>query len=261
MSVEFLKINKIQDAAIATVQINKLEKYNALDQSLKLELTKQLNLLSEDHSVRVIVLAGGAKAFCTGQDLSDPILSVENPDFGIILQEQWNPLIQSIRENKKIVISCVEGAIAGAGILLAFASDLIYAHPHSKWNSAFCKVGLIPDCASSFFWPQEMGYQKAMEFALGLKVYTGLELEKLHIINEIHENPFELGLEKAKIISQLSPLTLKMLKENFQLVLKSHFKKALEKEIISQKVLGNSEDYNEGVKAFKEKRTPIFQGR
>lgn len=239
---------------IGIIEINKLEKYNALDSKMKQNIVESLNAYAKNPDIKAIIIQGTPKAFCTGQDLSDPVLDNPNADFGQILVNEWAPIIDTIRNAPKIVIASVQGHCAGAGIMLAMACDLIYASADSKWNSAFTKVGLIPDCGSSFYWTQELGYYKAMEFALGLITLTGQQLFDYNIVSEVCVGPNKVAYEKAQHISTLDSLCIKHLKSNFQLAVKSHYKKALEAEIITQRELGFASAYQQAVLKFKKKK-------
>ena len=167
------------DKSIATVAINRPEVYGALTREAKLELIKVIRQLNRDENVKAIVLTGTGKAFCSGQDLNDRTVKAEDKpvDLGITLKEEWNPLVNSIRESKKIIIGAINGVCAGAGVSVALACDMIVSAPGVKFVSGFSKLGLCPDAGSTYTFTKAWGEKKALEFFLFNQPLTAEEMK------------------------------------------------------------------------------------
>ena len=259
MDFKFIKYECFEGTALIT--INRPKVYNALNKDSKDEIQKALNLSEGNKDIGSIIITGEGKAFCTGQDLNDRSVSVkegETIDLGHTLETEWNPLMKSIKSNSKVVIGAINGVCAGAGLPLAVSCDLIVAKPKIKFISGFSKLGLIPDAGSSFTFTRALGYQKALEFFLLNKPLSSETLLENKLINFIDENPLELSKELAKNINALSLASVKMIKQNLQFSLEETYAKSIEKEVCCQRILGQSENYKEGLKAFFEKREAQF---
>ena len=150
----------------AIITMNRPQVYNALTRQAKLELMEAVERATKDESIRSLVLTGSGKAFSSGQDLQEGTNLEEGEDFGHILQTQWNPLIQTIRNCPKIVIASINGVCAGAGISLALACDLIISCPRVKFVAGFSKLGLVPDAGLTFAMVRSFGYHQALSFFL-----------------------------------------------------------------------------------------------
>lgn len=262
MAHEFTFITYENIGATAVIAINRPELYNALNADAKLEIIQAIREANKSTTTRSIVLTGNGKAFCTGQDLFDRSIQVnaEGVDLGHTLATEWNPLINCIRDSKKIVIAAVNGVCAGAGISVAIACDLIIAKPATKFVGAFSKLGLIPDAGSTYIFVRAIGYQKTMEFFLMGNALMSEELKEAGLINALDENVKELALSYAHKINMCSPLATEMVKKNVKSSLDSHFQESMEREMYAQRFLGKSADYKEGLTAFLEKREPHFTG-
>lgn len=249
---------------VAIITLNRPKVYNALGRTHKLELAEYFKRFSTHPEIKVIVLTAKGKAFCTGQDLNDRHISAQSDatpvDLGKTLKEEWNPLVQSIRECDRPVICAVNGVCAGAGISVALSADLVIAHPDVKFVSGFTKIGLIPDAGSSHRFSRALGPQKAFEFFCFNHPLMPHELEEKGLINRVEINPLNFALTWAKEMAKMAPLSLRELKKNLQAGGDLAFNDILEWEARSQKRLGESFDYKEGVAAFLEKRPPQFRG-
>lgn len=244
-----------------TITLNRPDVYNALNRETKLELISQIRKAGRDESVKSIVLTGAGKAFSTGQDLNDRTVS-DGPsvDLGYTLETEWNPLVNAIRESEKIVIGAINGVVAGAGISVALACDFIYTKNEIKFVSGFANIGLCPDAGSSFIFARALGYQKALEFFLTNKPMMSEDLEKAGLVNYVGEDFLEKANEMASKINGMAPLSVQNIKKNLQFALDQDFKESMRRETYTQRFLGNSKDYQEGLKAFFEKRKPEFKG-
>lgn len=261
MNFETIKFEKKNQTAIIT--INRPQVYNALNVQGKLDIIAAIREANKDNEVRSIILTAEGKAFCSGQDLNDRTVNSDSGpvDIGHTIETEWNPLISAIRNSDKIIIGAYQGVAAGAGLSVALACDLKIAAPGVRFIAGFTQIGLTPDAGLSFMLTRQLGYTKALEFALMGKPLLSEDMLSLNFINMIAENPLEKAMELATTINALPPLSVKTVKKNFQYALDKEMVEVLEREKHTQRFLGFSEDYREGVKAFLEKRKPEFKGK
>jgi 2-(1,2-epoxy-1,2-dihydrophenyl)acetyl-CoA isomerase len=247
----------------AIVTINRPEVYNALNVQGKKDIISGIKEANKDETVRSIVLTANGKAFCSGQDLNDRTVDASKGpvDIGHTIETEWNPLIAAIRVSEKLVIGAINGVCAGAGLSVALACDMKIAPPGNRFISGFSQIGLAPDAGMSFMLVRQMGYTKALEFALLGKPLLSEAMLEYHFINKIAENPLEEALKLASEINNLAPLSVKMVKKNFQYANEKELSDVLSREKYAQRFLGFSEDYKEGVSAFLQKRKPEFKGQ
>jgi 2-(1,2-epoxy-1,2-dihydrophenyl)acetyl-CoA isomerase len=248
---------------VVTITINRPKVYNALTRDAKLEIIKAIREANRDDSIKAIILTGEGKAFSSGQDLNDRTINAGDAavDLGHTLETEWNPLVNAIRDSKKIVIGAINGVAAGAGLSVALACDLITSKPGVKFVSGFSALGLAPDAGSTFTFLKAFGYQKTLEFFLFNNPLYSEDLHTAGMINYIGEDYMDKSLNWANQISGMAPLSLELIKKNLKLAMDSTFAESMENETSSQRFLGNSADYQEGLKAFFEKRKPEFKGQ
>jgi len=260
---QFKFIKYQEENRTAIISMNRPELYNALNAEAKMEIIGAIREANKSQNVHSIILTGEGKAFCTGQDLNDRSVQATNGeiDLGHTLQTEWNPLINAIRDSKKIVIGNINGVCAGAGISVAIACDLLVSKPGVKFVGAFSKLGLAPDAGSTYTFTRALGYQKTMEFFLMGSALTSEELYTANLINRLSDDSMKEAQNFALAINKLSPLSSEMIKKNIKASLDSSFEQSMERETHVQRFLGNSKDYKEGLSAFLEKREPQFTGQ
>lgn len=247
----------------AVITINRPQVYNALNIQGKLDIISAIREANKDATVRSIVLAAEGKAFCSGQDLNDRTVdATKGPvDIGHTIETEWNPLIDAIKNSDKLVIAAIQGVCAGAGLSVALAADMKVAAPGVRFISGFSQIGLAPDAGMSFMLVRQLGYTKALQFALLGKPLLSEDMLGYNFINSISENPLQGALDLASEINKLAPLSVKMVKKNFQFAQEKELGEVLNREKYVQRFLGFSTDYKEGVGAFLEKRKPEFKGQ
>lgn len=248
---------------VAYITFNRPEVFNSFNREMALTLQEVLDQCERNDEVRAIVLTGNGKAFCAGQDLKEVTSPELNPGFKKILEEHYNPIIQRIRAIQKPIIAAVNGVAAGAGANIALACDIVLAHEKVSFIQAFSKIGLVPDSAGTFFLPRLIGFQKAIALAmLGDKV-SAHEAEKLGMIYKVI--PLDSFSEEVyKLAEQLSNMPTKalgMIKTLFNQSMTNDLDAQLALESKYQIEAAQSEDYQEGVAAFIEKRQPNFKGK
>lgn len=248
----------------ALLTINRPDVYNAMNRSTKLELIEAITMANEDSKVRTLILTGQGKAFSSGQDLQDRAVMAnggEAVDLGHTLNTEWNPLVSALRNSKKVVIGAINGVCAGAGLSVALACDFLIARPKVKFISGFAQIGLCLDAGSSHVLVRTLGYQKALGFSLLGEPLFSEDLVQVGLINAIEENEMAKAWEWTAKLNLLPPLAVERIKNNLQFAMDRNIQETIERETDSQRMLGKSWDYQEGVKAFFEKRKPHFQGR
>jgi 2-(1,2-epoxy-1,2-dihydrophenyl)acetyl-CoA isomerase len=248
--------------SVAVITLNRPDKFNAFNREAALALQDALDNAANDVSVRCVLITGNGKAFSAGQDLGE--VTGEAPfDFNRILSEHYNPIILRIRNLEKPVVAAVNGVAAGAGANIALCCDIVLASENASFIQAFSKIGLIPDSAGTFFLPRLIGFQKASALAmLGDKV-SATEAESMGMIYKVlpAETFFESALDIAKTLSEMPTRGLALTKKALNQSMNNTLGAQLEAEDVLQKSAAATEDYQEGVNAFMEKRKPVFTGK
>jgi 2-(1,2-epoxy-1,2-dihydrophenyl)acetyl-CoA isomerase len=248
---------------IAFITLNRPEVFNSFNREMALSLQNILDDCESNDEVRAIVLTGGGKAFCAGQDLKEVTSPDLNPGFKKILEEHYNPIILRIRQIEKPIIAAVNGVAAGAGANIALACDIVVANQKAHFIQAFSLIGLIPDSAGTFFLPRLIGFQKAQALAmLGDKIGAE-DAEKMGMIYKVipFENFEEEINQLASKLANMPTKALGMIKELFNKSMTNTLEDQLALESKLQIEAAGTEDYAEGVAAFIEKRKPNFKGK
>ena len=248
---------------VAFISLNRPEVFNSFNREMALLLQKTLDDCESNTEIRAIVLTGNGKAFCAGQDLKEVTSPELNPGFKKILEEHYNPIITRIRNINKPIIAAVNGVAAGAGANIALACDVVVASDKVSFIQAFSKIGLVPDSGGTFFLPRLIGFQKASALMmLGDKV-SAEEAEKLGMIYKvIPSDVFSEEVEKlASKMANMPTQALGFIKQMLNKSMTNTLEEQLDLEGKLQIESAHSEDYQEGVNAFVEKRKPNFKGK
>jgi 2-(1,2-epoxy-1,2-dihydrophenyl)acetyl-CoA isomerase len=246
---------------VAVITLNRPEKFNSFNREMALNLQSVLDGCSVDKTVRAIYITGSGKAFSAGQDLGE-LVGENPPGFEVILAEHYNPIVQRIRSIAKPVVCAVNGVAAGAGANIALAGDVVVAAASASFIQAFSKIGLIPDSGGTFMLPRLVGFQKASALMmLGEKV-NATEAERLGMIYRFFEdeNFLQQSIAIAEQLASMPTLGLAYTKAALNESFDNTLSQQLKKEDELQFLAANTYDYNEGVKSFIEKRSPVFKG-
>jgi 2-(1,2-epoxy-1,2-dihydrophenyl)acetyl-CoA isomerase len=251
---------------LCTITFNRPDKYNAINDAFSTELMDALKAAEKDAAVRVIILTGEGKAFCSGQDLGDLKEKYKPgyvPHLGDDLRRRYNPIIQKMASIEKPIIGAVNGVAAGAGCSLALACDMRLASTEASFIEVFINVGLVPDSGSTWFLPRLVGLGKAMELCTTAQKVTADEALRLGMVNRVVDSgalmqeTIALAKKLAALPSRGVALTKILLQSSFENSLDAQ----LEAEAFAQETAAKTEDHFEGVTAFIEKRKPSFKGR
>ena len=247
---------------VGFITLNRPEVFNSFNREMALLMQDTLDVCAKDDAVRAIVITGSGKAFCAGQDLKEVTTPELNPGFRKILDEHYNPIIQKIRTIEKPIVAAVNGVAAGAGANIALACDIVVTTDHASFIQAFSKIGLVPDSAGTFFLPRLIGFQKATALMmLGDKVSAEEALNLGMIYKIFPVSLFEEEVQAlATTLASMPTLALGLTKRLLNQSLTNNLEQQLALESDLQIEASSSNDYNEGVTAFIEKRKPEFKG-
>jgi len=258
---EYANIEVKQDKGVCIVTMNKPESRNALAQEMLLELIHFFRSAKQSEEIRAIILTGKGSAFCSGGNIRGfkEQTAVEARKKLKFTQQ----LVTAIVELDQPIIAAVNGAAAGAGFSIALACDLILASRKAVFSSSFTKIGLVPDLGAAYFLPKLVGSHIAKQIMLSGEPVSAEKAKSLHIVNELYEEE-ELLSEAYKTAEKLANGASAAIALTKQLINSSHnsnFKDFLELEASLQGIAFQTDDLQEGVKAFFEKRPPSFIGK
>lgn len=260
MEYETLKVNMKDNAAY--IILNRPERLNSFDIKLGDELYTVLKEISSNKKIRSVVIKGTGKGFCGGGDVKEMYAAKDKSKYLRDLTKAIHRCVIEMRKMEKPVIAAVNGAAFGAGLSLAIACDIIIAVKDAKLGTAFIGVGLAPGCGTQFF-TKLVGYQKACEYILTSKTFSAEEAMQLGLVNKVVDaeeldNAIEEFVSKFR---KLAPIAVGKAKMLINKSLDNDMISHLELESMTASLSAASEDFNEGVTAFVEKRKPEFKGR
>ena len=256
-----------QEGAVRTLTLNRPAALNSFTGAMHLELRAALTAAAADDSVRCVVLTGAGRAFCAGQDLSDPMMSAAPgappADVRVVLELYYEPLMTQLRALPVPVLAAVNGVAAGAGANIALACDVVVAKASASFIQAFAKIGLIPDAGGTWTLPRLAGRAKALALAMLGDKLTAAEAERIGVIWQCVDD-VSFAQDVRALAARLAALPTRALVATRALMDGAQglsLAEALKAEAAMQGRLGQCHDYAEGVAAFQAKRAPRFKDR
>lgn len=269
MTYETLSIEK--DGAIDRVTLNRPDSLNALNPQMVDDLLDYFAGLYWDRSVRIVTLQGAGKAFCAGLDLKarsnaapDQINS-RGPADGLVSQRRISEIVKRMRRCPQPIVSLVHGPACGGGFALALASDIRIAGRSARMNAAFIRIGLSAcDIGVSYFLPRLVGVTIASELMLTGRFIDAERALRVGLVSEVVADADLRAAAQPYLDEMLttSPLGLRMTKECLNMSVDAgSLEAAIAMEDRNQILCAQTEDFNEGVRAFLQKRAPAYQDR
>jgi 2-(1,2-epoxy-1,2-dihydrophenyl)acetyl-CoA isomerase len=246
---------------IGFIVLNRPDRLNAFTREMAFLLQNRLDECASLHEVRAVCITGAGRAFSAGQDLSE-VIDPEGPGMEKILREHYNPIVTRIRNLPKPVVAAVGGVAAGAGANIALCCDIVLASKSASFIQAFSKIGLIPDSGGTWFLPRLVGWQKAAGIAmLGDKI-GAVEAERIGMVYKVYEDDEFAGAARAltAVLAEMPTRALAFTKHAFNYSATNTLEAQLLLEDDLQQKAALTKDYAEGVRAFLDKRAPVFKG-
>jgi len=249
---------------IATITLNVPEKMNALSTGMRNSLLSVADEIAKDDEVRVVIVTGAGRGFCSGADLSgggargEPSrsqrLEVLGPSHGA----------EAFFKMDKPVIAAVNGVAAGAGFSLALSTDIRIASEAARFGAVFVLRGLVPDCGITYWLPRMVGTSKALELMFTGEIINAAEAERLGIVSRVvpPDDLMPVTRELAAKIAQQPPMPVELTKRIVYRSMADDIARHLDLETWAQRICSGSEDSREAIMAFLQKRPPApFKGQ
>lgn len=252
------------DDGVAWITLNRPDRLNAFAGTMRDDLHDAIDRAASSDDVRVLVITGAGRGFCTGADvevMSDLLQRGDDATFETLVQAGMR-VVQRLRAVEQPVIAAVNGPAAGAGASLALACDFRVASERATIGVTFNRIGLHPDWGATYTLPRLVGAGRAAELVMSGRMVEAREAERIGLFERVvAEDWFEDEVKKlAKELAAKPPLALKLAKRTLADSLDSDLDAMLAAEREQQMRCFRSADAKEGITAFNEKRTPVFRG-
>ncbi len=256
-------LTRLEDR-VATLTFNRPDKLNALSAELIQRAKETLQVWAEDAAVGAIVVTGAGRAFCAGGDVSMMAKDAEwTLEQNIDRLREWQDLSWLLFKHPKVTIAAVNGFAMGAGLGICLACDLRIASDQAKFGTAYAKVGFGGDFGTTWLLTHYAGAPKAKELLFLADAFDAAEAHRLGLVNRVVAHD-ELERQTHELANRIAhgPLTsYRYMKANVNFATSTDFRTMLDREAETHQRCGQTEDHEEGVRAFLEKRAPRFEGR
>jgi 2-(1,2-epoxy-1,2-dihydrophenyl)acetyl-CoA isomerase len=246
------------------VTLNRPQRLNAFTETMHQALRAALAEAQDDEACRALLLTGAGRGFCSGQDLNDRLSKAgETPVLGGALEAYYNPLVRQLRALPFPVVAAVNGVAAGAGCNIALACDIVFAGRSASFVQSFAKIGLVPDSGGTWILPRLIGMARARALALTAEPLPAEKAEAWGLIWKAVPDA-ELMDEAHMLCRHFATaptIGLALIKRALDASLENDLETQLDLEREFQREASLNPDYAEGVRAFMEKRAPVFAGR
>lgn len=253
------------DGHVAVLKLDHQEVMNAVSMDMLGGLGEALDAIDEKRAqVRCVVLTGAGRAFCTGANLqgrNKPATGRSNA--GQSLEIGFHPFLRRLRNLHCPLVTAVNGAAAGAGMSFALMGDMILCARSAYFLQAFRRIGLVPDCGSTWLLPRLVGKARAVELSLMGERLPAEKALEWGMVNRVYDDGvlMEEAMKLAHDLANGPTVALSLIRKLYWESEENSFEDQLNLEYQSQRIAGATEDFAEGVGAFLQKRPAKFRGK
>lgn len=261
--MNFTTILMEKQEGVAKIILNRPKALNAVDRTMLLELQTALEDIEKDDAIRAVILTGAGRAFCAGADLVFMKTLLGDPGQLAQYLRLFHQTVNMIENLSKPVIGAVNGLALAGGLELVQVCDIVIASEQAQLGDQHANFGLVAGGGGTQRLPRLVGIRKAKELLLTGDWLSPAEAKEIGLINKVvpADKLEEAAMELAKKLADKSPLASKTIKYLVNRGMQTDLSTALELEIGAVLQHFHSEDLAEGIKAFEEKRKPVFKGK
>ena len=264
MNSEEILLEKREGVALVT--LNRPERFNSFTTNMYRQFPRIIDQLKRDDQVRAVVLTGAGKGFCAGSDVSDRLsrrLEEGDEESRFENLRQVGAMALDIADLDKPLIGAINGAAVGAGLSLSLLCDIRLASEKARFGAVWLSVGLVPDVGATYYLPRIVGREKSMELMLSREVIDAREALKIGLVSRVvaPDQLMKDAMELATKIASGPAVAIELTKRSLQRSLTNDLEAQLDYETYAQNICRQTEDHKEGIRAFEEKRKPVFTGR
>jgi 2-(1,2-epoxy-1,2-dihydrophenyl)acetyl-CoA isomerase len=253
------------DGPVAILTLDHQEVMNAVSMDMLSGLGEALDAIDERrHEVRCLVITGAGRAFCTGANLQGRSNQTSGKsNAGQSLEIGFHPFLRRLRRLHCPIVTAVNGPAAGAGMSFALMGDMILCARSSYFLQAFRRIGLVPDCGSTWLMPRLIGKARSVELSLMGERLPAEKALEWGLVNRVYDDGvlMEEAMKLAHELANGPTVALSLIRKLYWETSENSFEEQLNLEYESQRIAGASEDFKEGVTAFLEKRPAKFKGK
>ena len=252
-----------RDGRILTVTLNRPEQRNAVNARLHHELSRVFTDVQRDADSDIVILTGNGTAFCAGGDIDWMQFSVDEPDEFEKTAREAKDIVYSQLDLEKPLICKLNGHATGLGASLALLCDIIIASDEAKIGDPHVSVGLVAGDGGALIWPQLVGYAKAKKYLLTGELMLAAEAERIGLITDVvprAELDATVNAMAQRLVSGATK-AIRWSKVTTNLPLRQLFHSYFDAGVAYECLSNRTEDHAEAVKAFRERRKPVFTGR
>jgi 2-(1,2-epoxy-1,2-dihydrophenyl)acetyl-CoA isomerase len=254
-----------KDGPVAVLTLNRPEKMNAISAEMRVAIPQALEEIQADDAVRAVILTGAGRGFCSGADVAVQAAraagQITDTSRQTLLQLVGSFILAFEKVNKP-VIAAVNGIAAGVGLTMTLACDIRIASAGARFSAIWVKRGLIADGGASLLLPLTVGMEKALELCFTGEVIDAREAERIRLVSRVvpPEELISRAKELARKIAANPPISVELAKRVMWEKIRNQLREQLIFESYAQGLCRTTQDQKEAVKAFMEKREPVFKG-
>ncbi|MDE2377161.1 enoyl-CoA hydratase/isomerase [Bradyrhizobium sp.] len=264
--MQFKHVTLDFDGPVAVLRLDHQEVMNAVSIDMLGGLAEALDAIEDrKDEVRCLVATGAGKAFCTGANLQgrNTQKTAGRSNAGSALETAFHPFLRRLRRLHCPIVTAVNGPAAGAGMSFALMGDMILCARSAYFLQAFRRIGLVPDCGSTWLLPRLIGKARSVELSLMGERLPAEKALEWGLVNRVHDDAvlMEEAMKLARELANGPTVALSLIRKLYWDSPENTFEEQLNLEFESQRLAGSTEDFKEGVTAFLEKRPAKFRGK
>lgn len=259
-----------KEEGIATLTLNRPDKLNALDAKILQEMVRAIDEAREDDEVKVLIITGVGRGFCSGADLTSPVRGTDPKQPGITRPTRLEPFVgfgalsKRLRNFHKPAIAAINGLTTGGGLTVACLCDVRIASENARFSAIFVRRGLVADMGTTYLLPRIVGIEKALELMWTGDIIDAKEAERIGLVGKVvpHEELMTAARGLATRLAKGPSIAIELMKRMVYEGLEADsFALQIAYEGWAQEMCYLTEDIEEGFKSFIEKREPKFKGK